>query len=260
MADTSGSGGAAVTGSVAFYKRPEPLAPDRHGKLGVKRIDKPFLFAQGTHLVPITIGEFASAGLDYPIIFGGPDNVPLAVLGMRNGQNLFIGDDGAYEPHRYLPAFIRRYPFVFAEDKANNRFIACIDVEAPMVAENAETPFFNGQEPTQFTRDAVDFLSSFEQQRRETQAFVARLKELNLFDNARVTFTPQRPDGSPGDPVTVAEYVAVSADKLKALPAATLAELRDSGHLPAIYVHIHSLRAWQWLLRRAGERPTPMVN
>ncbi|NIR58894.1 MAG: SapC family protein, partial [Gammaproteobacteria bacterium] len=66
---------------------------------------------------------FASAGLDYPIIFTGPDRVPLAVLGMRAGQNLFIGDDGVYEPNRYVPAFIRRYPFVFAEDKANNRFV-----------------------------------------------------------------------------------------------------------------------------------------
>jgi hypothetical protein len=126
-----------------------------------------------------------------------------------------------------------------------------------MVSENAETPFFNGQEPTKFTRDAVDFLSSFEQQRRETLAFVARLKELDLFDNANVTVTPGRPDGSPGDPVVVAEYVAVSADKLKALAPATLAELRDSGHLAAMYVHMHSLRAWQWLLKRANERPAP---
>jgi hypothetical protein len=253
MADTSQA--PAVTGQVAFYKRPEPLAPDRHGRLGVKRIDKPFLFAQGTHVVPITIGEFASAGLDYPIIFGGSERVPLAVLGLRAGQNLFIDDNGAYEQNRYLPAFIRRYPFVFAEDKPNNRFIACIDVEAPMVGENAETPFFSGQEPTKFTRDAVDFLSSFEQQRRETQAFVARLGDLDLFDNANVTLTPTRDDGSPADPVVVAEYIAVSGDKLKALKAEKLAELRDSGHLAAIFTHLHSLRAWQWLLRRASTRP-----
>ncbi|NIR58893.1 MAG: SapC family protein, partial [Gammaproteobacteria bacterium] len=70
---------------------------------------------------------------------------------------------------------------------------------------------------------AVDFLSSFEQQRRETLAFVARLNELDLFDNANVSVTPAQADGSQGAPVTVAEYVAVSADKLRALPADKLA-------------------------------------
>jgi hypothetical protein len=244
-----------VTGTVAFYKRPEPLAPDRHGTLGVMRMAKPYLFAKTTHVVPLTVGEFSHAGLDYPIIFSGAEHIPIAVMGMRAGENEFIGEDGAFEANRYVPAFIRRYPFVFAEDRPNNRFIACIDVEAPMVVkENPDTKLFEGNEPTQYTREAVNFLTGFEQQRRDTQEFVKRLNELDLFETAKVSVRPQQSDGTAGDPVDVAEYTAVSFDKLKALPPETLAELLASGHLAAIFIHLHSLRVWQWLIERAGRR------
>ena len=51
-----------VSGNVAFYRRPEPLALAPHGKLGVERNDKPFAFAKATHLVPLTVGDVV-AGL-----------------------------------------------------------------------------------------------------------------------------------------------------------------------------------------------------
>lgn len=243
-----------VTGSVAFYKRPEPLAADKHGKLGVSRQAKAFVFAKQTHVVPLTLGEFAAAGLDFPIIFAGADRVPLAVMGMREGANLFISEDGAFETHRYIPAFIRRYPFVFAEDRANKRFIACIDVEAPMVGENAEIALFNGAEPSPYTKDAVNFLTGFEQQRRETEEFVKHLTELDLFHSTKLTLAQTRADGTQADPVDLADYIAVSLEKLKGLPHAKLAELLNKGYLAAIHVHLHSLRAWQWLIQRASER------
>jgi hypothetical protein len=254
MAESSGSGAPIVTGSVAFYRKPEPLAADRHGKLGVIRQEKPYLFVKDTYVVPITFGEFQLVGLDYPIIFGGPERTPLAVMGLRQGQNLFVDEDGGYEPYRYIPAFIRRYPFVFAEDKVNRRFIACIDVEAPMVRENADLALFEGTEPTQFTRSAVDFLTGFEQQRRQTEAFVKELAALDLFDNAQITYTQMREDGSQGPPMSLADYIGVSFDKLKALPQDKLSDLMNKGYLGAIHLHFHSLSSWQWLMRRAERR------
>jgi hypothetical protein len=254
MAETAGSGGPTITGTVAFYKKPEPLQADRHGRLGLKRVDRPYQFAQATGLVPITIGEFSHAGLDYPIIFAEGDRMPLVVMSLMAGQNDFIDQNGEYERYRYVPAFIRRYPFVFAEDNANNRMIACIDVQAPMVGENAESPLFVGAEPTQLTRDAVGFLTTFEQQRRDTQAFVKRLADLDLFDHAEVTIPRTNPDGSPAEPINVGKYVGVSNKKLEALSDSTLGELHKSGHLGAIFVHLHSLRNWNWLIQRAGDR------
>ncbi len=254
MAETAGSGGPSITGTIAFYKKPEPLQADRHGRLGIKRIDRPYQFAETTSLVPVTIGEFSHVGLDYPIIFADADRMPLAVMSLMTAQNDFIDRNGEFERYRYIPAFIRRYPFVFAEDAANKRMIACIDVEAPMVAENAESPLFTGPEPTQLTRDAVGFLTNFEQQRRDTQAFIKRLSDLDLFDYADVNIARTNPDGSRAEPLNVGRYLGVSNKKLEALPDSTIGELHKSGHLGAIFIHLHSLRNWNWLIQRAGDR------
>jgi hypothetical protein len=252
MAETQVRPAVTAQGWVAFYRKPEPLSAGPHGKLGIKRNEKPFGFAKGTHLIPITIGEFASAGLDYPIIFTPDDYAAIAVMGLVNAQNVYIRDDGSFEPYRYIPAFIRRYPFVFAEDKQNQRFIACIDVEAPMVAEGGEIALFSGAEPTQFTKDAVSFLTGFEQQRRDTQAFTKRLAELDLFETRDITVTRATPDGGV-EPFKLGDYIAVSQTKLSALPDATVLELHKNGMLGAIYVHLHSLRNWERIIQRANE-------
>lgn len=254
MTDAPTAEAPTISGNLPFYKKPEPISATRHGKLGIKRVEQPFGFAKSMHVAPATVSEFPMGGLDYPIIFVGPDRAPLLVMGLRENENLFVTPDGVWENHRYLPAFVRRYPFVFAEDKQNERFVACIDVEAPMVAENAETPLFEGEEPSAFTRDAINFLTSFEQQRQATREFCVRLRELDLFEEAKVTFTPANADGSQGEPRTIAEYVGISADKVAALSADQLTELNQKGFLRMIHYHQHSLNNWQKLINRAGER------
>ena len=81
-------------------------------------------------MVPLTVGEFPIAGIYYPIIFAGDRYQPLAVMGMRQGSNLFVGADGAFEVGAYIPAYIRRYPFVLANDQAREQLVVCIDRDA----------------------------------------------------------------------------------------------------------------------------------
>lgn len=254
MADTPATTEPGLTGKVPFYQKPEPLSREAHGKLGVKRIEKPMLFASTTHVVPITLGEFAQVALDYPIVFAGDDNVPLAVMGLRPNENLFVSEDGEFEPDCYIPAFIRRYPFVFAEDPANDRFVACIDVEAASVQENADFPFFENGEPTKFTTDAIEFLKLFEQQRRQTQLFVEAMKELDFFETRTVNFQPTNADGSQGEPNKIADYVGLSGAKLEELSADKLVELRDNGAFASVLIQNLSTNNWQRLINRASRR------
>src|SRR5690349_3481978 len=104
----------AITGNVLFYTNPEPLSREMHGKLGVSRVEKPFGFAKAGHVVPITVAEFGLAALSYPIIFAGEQRQPLAVMGLNAGDNLFVKADGTFDVGAYIPAYIRRYPFVLA--------------------------------------------------------------------------------------------------------------------------------------------------
>lgn len=257
MVDAPDSIAAEITGTVPFFKNPEPLSVERHGALGVQKSEADYRFVREVHVVPVTVGEFGPAALNYPIIFAGETKTPLVVMGLRSGENLFVDEQGRVDADAYVPAFVRRYPFVFAEDKDNSRFVVCIDTESDFIVEGGEVALFENGQPTQFTNDAIEFLKTFEQQRQTTMQLVKLLEDHELFEEKDVTFQPRNPDGTEGDRVKVAEYYAASMEKLGALPAETLVQFRDSGALAAIYVHNISLLNWQRVLSRALRRNAP---
>ena len=254
MTDQTVSTSAQLTGNVLFYQKPEPLSPELHGALGVNPVDRPWGFLASTHVVPLTVTEFAPAALSYPVIFVGEQKQPVAVMGLRQGDNLFVDASGDIRPEAYLPAFARRYPFVYANDEAQNRLILCVDRGADFVSENAAIPFFEDGKPSAYTQQALNFCNSFEQERARTDAFVKLLNELDLFEVKEAMFTPRLPDGSAGEPQRIAEYMAVSEDKLKGLSPEKLVELRDNGALGQIYAHLVSLLGWERLISMTFQR------
>lgn len=238
-----------LTGNVLFYQKPEPLNPELHGKLGVNSLTDPFRFAKAGHAVPLTVGEFPLAALTGPIIFVGDDKMPIAVMGLNSGDNMFVQENGLFEAGVYIPAYVRRYPFVFAMDDAAERMVLCIDRAAPFIVEGGEQPFFvNGNEPSDYTKRCMEFCNSFEVERRRTVSFVQILKDLDLFETKTAAFTPMNPDGTPGEPQKIAEYFGVSEEKLNKLPADKLVELRDNGALAQVYAHLVSLVGWDRLV------------
>ena len=261
MTETHTSAAGEISGSVLFYSRPEPLAPELHSKLGVKRMDGPFKFAAKGHAVPLTVGEFQLAAVTGPIIFVGDEKLPLAVMGLNSGENMFVREDGSFEPGIYVPAYIRRYPFVFADDQVQKQMVLCIDRDAEFIVEGGDMPFFEANgEPSEYTKNCIEFCNNFEVERQRTMGFVQILKDLDLFEMKTATFTPANPDGTAGEPQKIAEYFGVSEEKLNALPAAKFVELRDNGALGQIYAHIVSLLGWDRLIalafQRAAETPT----
>jgi hypothetical protein len=248
-----------LEGNVLFYNKPEPLDAAQHGGLGVNPTDKPYAFVGQTNVVPLTVTEFAAAGLSYPVIFVGEQRQPVAVMGLRQGENLYVSDAGDFRPDAYIPAYVRRYPFVFADDKQNQRLILCIDRGAPIVTEGGENPLFVDGQPSDYTKMAMDFCNNFEQERLRTEAFVKLVNELDLLDVREAVFTPRDASGAQGQPQKLADYYAVSEDKLRALPAEKLAELRDNGALGQIYAHLVSLLGWDRLIALAFQRQTPQA-
>lgn len=244
-----------ISGTVLLYSTPEPLNPDLHGKLGVKRMDKPFAFAAATHLIPLTVTEFQPASLSYPVIFVGEEYTPVGVMGLKEGENLFLSPDGAQDPDAYVPAYIRRYPFVFANDQTSDRMILCIDRKAELLDENGgDMPLFDGAEPTDYTKAAMDFCREFENERRRTEDFVKLLRDADLFEVKQAMYTPRLPDGSAGEPQMLAEYFAISEEKLAKLPKEKVLELFENGALMQIYSSLVSLLNWERLVNRAMAR------
>ncbi|MBU1288617.1 MAG: SapC family protein [Alphaproteobacteria bacterium] len=241
-----------LTGQVLFYKQPQPLSPEDHGGLGVKQVAEPFGFMRQAHAVPVTVTEFGLAAASYPIIFVGADRTPVAVMGVRQGQNLFVDAAGRVPDEHYVPAFVRRYPFVFASDDASDRLVLCVDRAAPMVSNQPEVPFFENGQPTKFTNDAIEFCKEFERQRRATAEFTKMVMDLGLMEEKSVAFQPRDAQGNEAGPQQkVADYFAISEERLNALPDDKYLELRNNGALGACYAHLVSLLNWPKIIQRA---------
>jgi len=72
-----------------------------------------------------------------------------------------------------------------------------------------------------------------------------------------MNFQGQNSDGSPAERQKIADYFAVTEERLKGLDAAKIKEFSDNGYLAVAHAHMVSLGNWQRLvnmtLRRANE-------
>ena len=254
-------GNLTISGKAPLYNRPEPLTPQDHGKLGLKHFDNPFFVANQQHFVPLLINEFGSAACNYPIIFAGEDRTPLAVMGLKPGQNLFAAELPV-RGETYVPAYIRRYPFTVATAKDGDemRAVVCIDRDSPLIGENPDQPFFQNGTYTDYTKHCVDFCQSYENERMLTQNVCKRLKDLDLFEQRGVEYKPKNAAGEELPAVQVASFLSISQAKVNALPVETYLELRDMGVLTGIFAHWMSQWHWDRMVARSTRMEAEQRN
>lgn len=263
-------------GQILFYRQLEPLSLEKHRGLGVSQVPNPFSFLADTHLVPLTVDEFGLAAVCYPIIFDTQSKTPLAVMGLRAGMNVFLGADGSLDPEVYLPAFARRYPFLpvlagptptqpppsqaATPEGDGDRLLVCIDRSAKMVSQNPEMPFFEGDKPSRFTQEAIQFCREFDMLGRRTQDFVKLMDQHDLFELTPLALPRLKADGTPDEPQKIGEYLRISEQKLNALPKDIFLELRDRGVSAVMHAHLLSLGLWPKILSRAAriQAATPL--
>jgi hypothetical protein len=242
-----------LSGHVQLYTQPEPIDAVRHAGLGAKRTARPFAFAAGQILFPIHVVEFQIAAVNYPIIFSKEGRSPLVVMGAKDGENLYISKDGAFDPSAYVPSFIRRYPFISAQSSDDpNRMVVCIDRGAAIWTEDdPDLKLFENGEPTAFTQSYVELCRQFDLDRAKTEAFSALLGEMDLFELKQTNYVGPNADGTPGEPQLVAEYFAVSETKLAQLSDEAFLTLRNNGALSQIQAHLTSLFGWDRLITKS---------
>ncbi|MEQ9641300.1 MAG: SapC family protein [Alphaproteobacteria bacterium] len=228
-----------------LYHQPRPLQHERHG--GTYFVPPPgYGFAAQANSVPLNAVEFAIASRHYPIIFAGaPPHLPLAVLGLRPGQNVMLDGGGDWAKGAYVPAYIRRYPFIFLEDQDGQRLTLCIDEGANMLSNTAGEPLFVDGEPGPFVKRATDFCAAFQRQHIATRGFVAALVEHDLLVEKAATAKL-----SSGAEVKLTGLRLVDEQKFNALPDDVFLDWRRKGWLPMIYFHLISAHNWGLLADR----------
>ena len=235
-----------------FYRQPQALEATRHARL---RLAPPgdYRFAAGTNAVALLATEFAAAARAYPIVFGsGANAMPIAVLGVKQEQNLFVDQDGKWERGAYLPAYVRRYPFIFFEPPDKRQLTLCIDMSAKQISVDAGQPLFEGGEPTATTKQALEFCTAFQRDAQATRVMVDALDGKGLLVERRADVAL---DG--GDRLALSGFRVVDEAKFNAVDDATIVDWRRRGWLGAIYAHLLSAGAWAGLVERAARRAAP---
>ncbi|MCX8477532.1 MAG: SapC family protein [Sphingomonas sp.] len=244
-----------------FYNQLEPLSSQAHADFRIRVRDKaPFLATQ--HAVPVTVEEFPLVQRFLPIVFSvGEDPVPLALMGLNEGVNTFFDEEGTLlEQNFYVPAYIRRYPYLLARLRQDaDELSLCFDPSSDTIGafEEGEKLFENG-EPTETTKNILQFNEQFEQAGARTAMFMKDLKELGLLIDGEVTIQQEGHE----QPFVYRGFMMIDENKLNELRGDQLRKIVQNGMLPLIYAHLFSLALMRDIFGRQvrmGKMPQPQL-
>lgn len=240
--------------TMMFYERAAALNRERHQKLKIRITPDHFRFAARTNSVLLAAAEIGEASRDYPVVFVGKEGGPFtlaALVGLGDHDNLMVNEAGQWESGAYVPAFIRRYPFVLAGADDAEALTVCIDEAYPGLNDTEGEALFGPDGETPYLKSLVEFLSRFHGEMKRTSQFAARLSELGLLTARAITIERQ------GSKQTLEGFWVIDEARLNALDDAALLELVRGGFMGAIYAHLLSLANIPRMLRRLDARAGP---
>ena len=226
-----------------FYRRPEPVLPATHRDMKI-RPEFDFSFATNINTVPITVPEFTLASRHYPIMFLGPDLVPTVALGFNPQVNLFVDNNGTWAMGQYIPAYIRRYPFILLGTENDTQLHLGIDTGATSFKDGARALFEDGKESPALT-NAITMCEQFHGAYMFTRDFSKALQDAGVVENRTLEI-----EVAPGRKVSVGSFGRITEEKFKQLSDATVLDWFKKGYLYAAYFHLQSMNNWDLLLQR----------
>ena len=223
--------------TMMFYERIVPLNSQVHKDLKYKR-SSDFGFARKVNSVPVLVAEFAVALKHYPIVFVKAKDeqvMPLLLLGLADGANAFVTDEGLWDAD-YVPAFVRRYPFVPGQQEDGREMVCFDEASGRFSTEEGEPLFVEGQAQTPLMEQVMGLLSDYHQQAELTQRFCNRLVELNLLQPSNASVK-----SAAGEERNLSGFMVVKEEALKAITPEVAHELVSNGAMGLIYAHLMSL-------------------
>jgi len=236
------------------YNELVPLNTQMHAKWRARTVDKaPWVAKQ--HVVPLTVEEFPLAQRDFPIVFSSGDNpVPLAVMGLNENVNTFFEADGTPIGIFYVPAYIRRFPFLLVKARPQDENLSlCFDPSAGLLGEfeDGQTLFNDDATATEHTKELLNFCEKFEEAGLRTKAFMDELQALGLLTDGEVAINRAQNDGQP---FIYRGFKMVDENKLRELRGDQLRKMNENGMLPLIYAHLFSLDQLRLIFAKADEQ------
>ena len=236
-----------------MYKNPIFLNSVTHKSVKIAPVTN-YKYAKNLNSVVVVGQEFLEAAKFYPVVFTKTKEgeiIPVALLGLRNSENLFLDEDGKWKEGAYVPAFFRRYPFILASNVGQDgSFAVCVDSAYEGFGEKKGMSLFDdkGNQTKEF-KQVVDFLKNFQAQHSATVELVKSLKEMELFRDVSANITLPK-----GEKLGFAGLMMVDETKMMALGDEQALELFRKGYLSWIYAHLYSLSNFRPLMNLAAKK------
>ena len=189
--------------------------------------------------------EFRNLQAHYPIVFqknAEGQFQPLALLGLQDGQNLFLGTDDWNK--QYIPLALQREPFMIGV--ADDELRMLVDMASPRISPGAEgeAVFLPQGGNTDFLEHANSILKALHEGLQATPEFVQTLLAHDLLES--FVLDVERPDGTHGRLVGM---YTIHEERLAALDAKVIGLLHEADYLQPIYMAIASMSNFHKLIQ-----------
>ena len=242
-----------------FYRDLVPLNSRDHAEFKSRTTDRA-LWLVNQHAVPLTVEEFPQAQRHFPIVFSSGDNpVPLALMGLNEGVNVFVDAEGKLSEAVYIPAYARRYPFMLAKLNPEAAELSlCFDPSTDLVGAFDEgAPLFADAQPTDTTKALLGFCEQFEQAGMRTAAFLEELKKHDLLMDGEVAIQQEGLE----QPFIYRGFQMINQEKLREVRGDVLRGWNQSGLLALVFAHLFSLELMREIFaKQAQQGKGPVVR
>jgi hypothetical protein len=235
-----------------IYQNPIFLNAVTHKSVTVASVVN-YQFARKLNSILIVGQEFLEAAKFFPVVFTkgeGGEIVPVAIIGLRNDQNLFVDKEGKWREGAYIPAYFRRYPFILASNVGQDgSFAVCVDSQYEGFGSKKGMRLFDdeGNQTDEFKR-TIEFLRNYQRQFENTKNLVRILEEYSLFKNVSANITMPA-----GEKIGFSGLLMVDEDAMFKLDDEKIAHLFRLGYLAWIYAHLYSLSNFKSLMAMADK-------
>ncbi len=198
---------------------------------------------------PVFLSEFRNLQAHYPIVFQPSDNgamQPVALLGLRSGENLFL-DARGWDAH-YIPLALERGPFMIG--RAHDELVIHVDLDSPRIGRGeGEAVFLPHGATSEYLERMNSVLLAIHEGIGALPAFMAALLRHELLES--FVLDVEAADGSQN---RLAGFYTIDEERLAALDAQAVAELHAQGHLGPIYMTLASIAHLRDLIERHNKR------
>jgi hypothetical protein len=238
-----------------IYQKPVYINAVNHKKL-VVRPNTDYKFAMESNSSLIVTQDFQEASKFFPLVFSKDQEgqlIAVAVLGLKDGENLFVDELGTWRTDTYIPAYFRRYPFILATmngQEKEKKYAVCVDEAYDGYNSNEGMKLYgdDGKETEEFKK-TIELLKAYQAEFDNTKRMIELLQDYNLLKTVSANISLPG-----GEKHSLGGLLMVDEPALRQLDSEKLMNLVKPGYIGLIYAHILSLSNFKLLMALASRR------